>query len=225
MYNRYSLSLVFLLLAAQITPSDDSATAGPQNESSSSIASDYVTAYPQEIAVNNLTANGIDSSEAIALTDILRSSLGRTGHFQVMERSKMNEILREQGFQQSGACDETSCVVEMGQFLGVYRMVVGNVGKIGKTYTVNVRLVDVSTGKIIREITELHKGDKDILGSHVMPRVAQKLSGTYKNRSAKSFWMASSIVAASTIGAGAIYLYISQKEKQSEKTSDIKVTW
>jgi curli biogenesis system outer membrane secretion channel CsgG len=76
------------------------------------------------LAVGNLAANGISQAEAITLTDILRSNLGLTGLYQVMERSKMSEILREQGFQQSGACDEASCIVEMGQFLGVTLMVV-----------------------------------------------------------------------------------------------------
>jgi hypothetical protein len=36
-----------------------------------------------------------------------------------MERKQMNEILEEQSFQNSGICDNQSCIVEMGRLLTV----------------------------------------------------------------------------------------------------------
>ncbi|MBL7137061.1 MAG: hypothetical protein ISS81_10825, partial [Candidatus Marinimicrobia bacterium] len=51
------------------------------------------------IAVIDFEANGISDGEARALTDRIRNELFRFKNFQVMERSFMEEILEEQGFQ------------------------------------------------------------------------------------------------------------------------------
>ena len=51
------------------------------------------------IAILNLDAVSISNSESITLTDRLRSELVNTGSFIVIERSEMDEILKEQGFQ------------------------------------------------------------------------------------------------------------------------------
>jgi curli biogenesis system outer membrane secretion channel CsgG len=68
---------------------------------------------------------GVTENEALSLTDALRSELGKSGKYQVMERSQMDDILKEQGFQQSGACDEASCAIEIGKILAVNFIGVG----------------------------------------------------------------------------------------------------
>jgi hypothetical protein len=60
----------------------------------------------------------------------------------------MQEILKEQGFQQAG-CTSDQCAIETGQMLGVKYMVVGSIGLVGHTYTISCRLIDVSTGKMV----------------------------------------------------------------------------
>ena len=61
----------------------------------------------------------------------------------------MNEILQEQGFQQSG-CTSDECVVEIGRLVGMQQMVAGSIGKIGKLYTFNVRIIDVQSGQVLK---------------------------------------------------------------------------
>lgn len=137
---------------------------------------------PKNIALTNLAANGISEQEATVLTDVLRSNLSVSESFQVLERAKMDEVLKEQGFQKSGVCDESSCALEMGQLLGVDYMGVGSIGLVGKTYAVNVRLVDVRTGKIINDVNEFFKGSRDDLMVKVMPVIANKLSCTEQSK-------------------------------------------
>jgi len=71
-----------------------------------------------QVAVLNLDTSGIDASAIVVLSDRLRSELVNTGRFDVMERTPMDEILTEQGFQQSGGTI-TECAAEVGQLLGV----------------------------------------------------------------------------------------------------------
>ena len=54
------------------------------------------------IAVIDLDPTSISNNESQFLSDRLRTELFETGKFQVVEREKMNAILDEQGFQQTG---------------------------------------------------------------------------------------------------------------------------
>jgi curli biogenesis system outer membrane secretion channel CsgG len=53
-------------------------------------------------------------NESITMTDRLRNELVNSGAFTVIERSKMDEILQEQGLQQTG-CTSDECAVEIGK--------------------------------------------------------------------------------------------------------------
>jgi curli biogenesis system outer membrane secretion channel CsgG len=76
-----------------------------------------------------------------------------------MERNDMASVLKEQGFQQTGTCDEASCLVEVGQLLGVERMVAGSVGKIATMHTISLRMINVATGEIMFTVNEDYQGD------------------------------------------------------------------
>jgi len=137
----------------------------------------YVESQTQNvIAVEDFSANGVQDSDAKIITDRLRSELIQVGVFRVMERSQMNVILQEQSFQASGACNSSECLVEMGQVLGVDRMIVGVVGKIGTLYTLSARILNVETGEILFTVSEDFEGEiSDFLGI-VVPKVANKIS-------------------------------------------------
>jgi len=100
-----------------------------------------------------LEGNGVVQADLAGLSNRLRSELFRTGSYTVLERSKMNEILKEQGFQGSG-CTNTECAVEVGQLIGVEKIIVGSIDKVGDVFTVNIRLIAVATGKIEKDISE-----------------------------------------------------------------------
>lgn len=115
------------------------------------------------LAVMDLTTTGISKSEGAILTDALLSYLVNTNYYEIVERSKRDEILKEQGFAQSGACNETACLIEAGKYLSVQKMVGGSVGKFGETWTVNVRLLDVKTGKVEKACIKNYIGKMDQL--------------------------------------------------------------
>jgi len=115
------------------------------------------------IAVLSLQGNGISPSEAVVLTDELRSVLVQAGKYNVLERNNMESILQEQGFQMSG-CTSAECAVEAGKLLGVQKMIAGSVGKLGTLYNINIRIIDVETGKIEKTESKRHEGSiEDLL--------------------------------------------------------------
>lgn len=132
------------------------------------------------IAILDLEASGLDAGEVKTLSDALRNNIIDQGAYTVLERSKMDVILKEQGFQASGACTNEACAVEMGQLLGVDAMVLGSVGRVGKTYSVTVRMLDIKTGKIFHSASEYYKGEIDGLLTETMRNIAVKLATTQK---------------------------------------------
>jgi|GEM_PF-4867981 len=114
---------------------------------------DPVPDRPQEqekltIGVIDLDAEGVEDSEARAITGRLRIWLGRTGTFEVIERNQMENIMEEMGFQFSGACDTDECVVQVGRILGASKMVAGSVSKVGTLYSLQIRIIDITTSRI-----------------------------------------------------------------------------
>ncbi len=128
------------------------------------------------VAVEDFSARGVSANDAAIITDRLRSELLQTGKVRVLERGEMDKILKEQGFQGSGACDNSECGVEVGKLLSVDRMAVGSVGKIGELYTLSVRLLDVGTGEILFTSNQDFGGKLEGLLTESVPILAAKLS-------------------------------------------------
>jgi len=99
------------------------------------------------MAVLDLEAQGIGTSEAAILTARLRSTLIKVGQYRVVDRANMEEVLGEQGFQQTG-CTSDECVAEVGKLLGVQYMLSGSLGRFGKVYTIQLQILNVETGAI-----------------------------------------------------------------------------
>ncbi len=100
-------------------------------------------------AVVAFDARGVPPEQVAILEDRFRFELGGMGAFRLLERQKMDDILREQGLQQTG-CVSTECAVETGRVLGVRRMIAGSVAHLGATWSLSAREIEVETGEIRR---------------------------------------------------------------------------
>ena len=144
-------------------------------------ASSVSTAAAQQggltpIAVLDLTSRNVPEPEVRVLAERLRIELFRTGRFDVFERDRMAAILEEQGFQQS-ECVATECMVEVGQLVGVEKIVAGSVGRVGAIHTINVRLIDVQTGRLERIAVRDCACPLEEMLTRVIAEVAVELAG------------------------------------------------
>jgi len=132
--------------------------------------------FSQSITVAVLDFNGanITKDELVILADRLSSEIFKLGEYTVVERSAMDEILSEQGFQQSG-CTTTDCAVEVGALLGVQRMVTGSIGKIGNLYTITAKSINVETGGLDNQISLDVSGTIEVLLTETMLEVSRQL--------------------------------------------------
>lgn len=192
------------------------------------------------LAVNNLTSHGLTESEAMTLSDVLRSRLMETRKFKVMERSEMETILKEQAFQNSGACTEEACIVEMGQLLGIEQILAGSIGQVGKAYSINVRIISVKSGEILKSVSHNYTGPIEGLLTSEITVVAKKIAGiqtaieprseaapvkTKKNTIRRKV-VIGTLAAGLVVGGGSAAFFLLNKDKKSEeKTSTLEVQW
>lgn len=99
-----------------------------------------------------------------AVTEAMRVSLGKSGWYNMLARDEMDRILKEQHLPSgSDGCDTTACAVEYGQALSVEKIVIGSLARVGGTYQVVVKLVNVPKGECERIESARRTGTEDVL--------------------------------------------------------------
>jgi len=117
------------------------------------------------LAVLDFEGKQVDQIKTEAVTDLLRTELFNTGSFKVIERQRIVQIIEEQKFQASGMTD-TDRAVEIGRLLNVEKIMIGTVTKLGYTYIINTRIVDVQSGAVIlAEAIERRGGEDELPGA------------------------------------------------------------
>ncbi len=101
------------------------------------------------VAVLDFSANGLPQYEVETLVERLRSELPNTGAVRLVDRKMLENILKEQGLQQSG-CTTAECSAQIGELLGAQFMISGSIGKLGDSFTVDMKMVSVTTGGVER---------------------------------------------------------------------------
>jgi len=140
-----------------------------------------ISAYPgyaqekRTLAILDFDGLGISQQEAQLLTNRLRTLLVQTDSYRVIERGQMEQILQEQNFQLS-LCTSQECAVEVGQLLGAQEIMTGSIGKIGQTFTVDLRIVDVETSSILKTASYDIRGEIDQMLTEGMVEVARRVS-------------------------------------------------
>lgn len=155
--------------------------------------------------------SGVQKIEAMALTSKFRGSLAKTQKYTVLERNEMETILKEQDVTLTDICNTAECVVEVGKLLAAEKMIAGDIAKVGETYTIQIRLIDVTTSKIEETESHEYKGKPEGL-LPIFDVLAQKISGTYKKSNAK--WYIAGGVA--VLGGAAAALLMGKKSTTTD---------
>ncbi|MBA7544285.1 hypothetical protein ES705_36637 [subsurface metagenome] len=98
------------------------------------------------VAVIPFNAIGISEADALGITLLFETTLQNTGAFDLIEQTRAEAILEAQEYSLSDCTDEF-CAVEIGKLLAAEQIIIGTVGKIGKIYYLNVKLIEVETGR------------------------------------------------------------------------------
>ncbi len=127
----------------------------------------------QTVAVIPFDDNVISSAEAVALSDIFENRLAQTGSFELVERKRIENLMKELNFGTSDFVDQ-STAVKAGKILSARWLVLGSVSKLDKEFSVNVKIVNTESGRIV---TGASGEAKDIINiKKIVENIAIKLS-------------------------------------------------
>lgn len=126
------------------------------------------------IAVIDFDSNNVRASYARAITERITTELIKVNKYVVVERTKVDELLDEQKFQNSG-CVNISCAVELGNILGARYIVVGTISKVGRTFSLDARLVDIESSESIKSANYTTRGIVDDLLIQGVPSIVAQL--------------------------------------------------
>jgi TolB-like protein len=125
------------------------------------------------IAILDLKPIGVSKMMAQTVASMIRSDLVNMGKFYVVERSQIDEILKEQGFQRTG-CTEQSCAIKVGRLVSARKIMIGELHKLGSVLIITVRIVDVEKG--ISEYAAREKSRSVEVLDEAITRITAKLS-------------------------------------------------
>jgi len=114
------------------------------------------------ISVLDLEPNGISEREMTILVDYLTTRIAGLGSYQVVDRGRREQLLREIEFSNSDCTDE-DCQIEIGRLLSANQVVAGSVGRFGDRYVLNLRLLEVATGAVVRSSSYRYRPMERIL--------------------------------------------------------------
>ena len=104
-----------------------------------------------KLAMLTLVAQGLPADEAhlgAVLTEALATEIAATTKCDVVTERDMKEMLDFEAVKQQCGLDSDSCMAEIGGALGVDRVVGGSVSKIGASYLVAARVMNLRKGVV-----------------------------------------------------------------------------
>lgn len=124
------------------------------------------------IAIYPFESSNLSAAQAEIYTGQLRSLLVESNHFNIIERSRMNLVLQEQGFTQSGSTQEA---IELGKILNVEYILTGNFAlNTGRTYA-TAELINTKTSQVERSARiQSEEGDHDFINNQ-LPILVRKI--------------------------------------------------
>lgn len=148
----------------------------------------FSSLYAQSTKLPNVAVSPFAGDKTVSIEQLsfitgkFAAELMATKAFRVLDRGKMDYILKEQGFQQTGACNSSECQVQMGQLLGMDAIISGNMVRFGRKYAFRVDYIDVGSGQVLYSVEQNESGElEDVyeaLCRGAARKLAQELQGT-----------------------------------------------
>jgi hypothetical protein len=129
------------------------------------------------VAVLDLESNFLSASQRKGFSEIFRSSIIRSGRFNLASSSEVDKMDPDQ-IQKSTGCTRDECGTIIGEQLGVDRVISSTYNKVDEQmYLITAKILDIKKGSIINSETVNHDGDLSTLGS-ALESLSVQLTGT-----------------------------------------------
>ena len=120
-------------------------------------------AAPQVAVLDSVLAAGIDPTISAPITDKIIEELVNSRRFTVIDRANVERVLREKEFQLSSGIVRNEEIRRAGEYLGADFVVVANVSRVGSTYVISAKMIDVISGEIAAQASAEREGKIDVV--------------------------------------------------------------
>ncbi len=131
----------------------------------------------EKVAVLNFKSILAPPELGEAAAEILRTELASIGDYTIVERGMLENVMKEQSLQLTGAVDPDTAV-NIGKLVGAQVVIIGSVVKTGKIYTINSRFIEVETG--IVKIGKNIRGEGEDQISDMLHQLALNIQDSFK---------------------------------------------
>ena len=120
-------------------------------------------ALPQVAVLDAAVLDDMDSSVVVPITDKISEEMVNSGKYTVLDRAGVEQVLKEKEFQLSSGLVKTEEIRKAGEYLGADFVVAARASKVGNTWFLSARMIDVKTGAITAQTSVEQQGNIDVL--------------------------------------------------------------
>ena len=113
------------------------------------------------IAFFQFEAQNVDAKTASIISDELLVLLSKMPGSNVIGSKEVDAMLGFEQKKQMSGCTDTSCMVAIGGALGVDKILMGSLGKLGESYILSLKLLDIRAGKVEQLYSKRLRGGKE----------------------------------------------------------------
>ena len=177
------------------------------------------------VAVFDPTSSGtsIDEGTKVAVREIISSTFVNTGKYNIVERSLLQQVMKEQAFSNSDVVDESQAT-ELGRLAGANKVVLSVVTLVGGRNMLSVKTIDVKTATVDKQKTRVVSSNDllDAVESLTLDMLGEKLSTTSVSGSSKSNIKLGKTSGALGSGIGALFGKKDKDDSETQKQSKEK---
>jgi TolB-like protein len=128
------------------------------------------------LAIFDLEARDVSAQEASKVSLLMRNEMQNSARMAVVEPGLVVNAMKGQG---GAACVEKECAVRVGKALGVNKVLIGTVMRIGGHLAVTARIIDVETGTVdfAEKERALSEADEVYMVERFCDKVAARITG------------------------------------------------
>jgi hypothetical protein len=162
-------------VVAKPEPKPEPKAVAPAPEKAPAQAAESDEEQETGLAVMDLRlAKGIDPSVGALLNETIISKLDAMGLFtSIISGSDMRDMIDLETQKMALGCEQDSCLAELGGALGVPYMMVSNLGRFGKQYILNIKLVAVEESKVLGRANKILADEAKVL--EALPKALQEV--------------------------------------------------
>ena len=108
------------------------------------------------VAVFDPSSSGtpIDEGTKVAVREIISSTLVNTGKYNIVERSLLQQIMKEQEFSNTDVVDDSQAT-QLGKLAGANKVVLSVITLVGGRNMLSIKIIDVQTATIDQQTTKM----------------------------------------------------------------------